>query len=382
MTRYQRIDPRGVKRFESYWLVRDTQRQTLHVCWYDVETRQVLRRSLDTADIEQGFAKVRSLEDRGIVGDPGNLLDESLLHTVDELLDWHLPYTQKLASAEAEAIQIKRLKRFFGKRRIASLVQSDFEAFRDSVTAEGLSIGTASRTLTTLRSAVKRAVKDRRLRSDRAPFVPEVASKNYWRSVAPKARIMTIEELAGLIDEITDLHLIIFITFLINTASRSGAILDMTAAQINLSRGLLTLNPSGRLQTTKYRPTLPIPDTLKPWCEDLSPGYLITWRGRPVKKIKTGFANAAARADLPGHEASYSVRHMLGRYMRADGVPLDEIGVWLGHVQPPTAPETTLIYSPDSPDYLRNAKAAVEKFVRDLNALTKRDLLTPPWRLP
>ena len=56
-----------------------------------------------------------------------------------------------------------------------------------------------------------------------------------------------------------------------------------------------------------------------------------------------------------------------------------EISVWLGHVQPPESPKTTLIYSPDDPSYLMSAKAAIEKFVTELNRLTKRDLLSPPW---
>lgn len=39
-----------------------------------------------------------------------------------------------------------------------------------------------------------------------------------------------------------------------------------------------------------------------------------------------------------------------------------------------------MIYSPDSPVYLADAKRAVEDFMHRLNALTKRDLLVPPWR--
>ncbi|MDT3683647.1 MAG: tyrosine-type recombinase/integrase [Pseudorhodoplanes sp.] len=380
MSRYERVDPPHVQRFKHHWVVRDVKRGTLHVCWYDAATRQVGRRSLGTVDIEVAFTKVRSYEDRGIIGDPGELLDQALIETVEQLLDWHLPYTLKLASAEAEGIHIRRLKQHIGQRRIASLVQSDFEKFRDDLTGEGLSIGTVSRTLTTLRSALKRAAKDRLIKPDKVLFVPEFAKKNYWRSVQPKGRIMKLAELARLIDQIADLHLLIFVIFMLNTAARPGAILDMTGAQIDLSRGVLMLNPVGRIQTSKFRPALPITDTLLPWCENVPPGHLITWRGKPVTKIKSGFANAAKRAGLPGHEAAYSIRHMLGRHMRASGVSIEEIGVWLGHIQPPTSPETTLIYSPDSPDYLGEAKAAVEDFVGEINALTKHDLLLPPGR--
>lgn len=374
---YERIEEIG-----SYWAARDTETGFPHVCWYDAEKRQTYRRSLGPITLELALAKIRNLVERGITGDPGDVLDDTPLRTVDELLDWHRPYTKTLASAEAERIQIDRLKRLLGKKHLAALVEEDFHAFRDTcVTDEAISIGTVSRTLTTLRSAMNRAVRNRRLKRDIVPHVPEYANKNYRRSTAPKARIMTLSELARLIDAIRDLHLLVFIVWLINTAARPGAILDFTAGQIDLARGLLTLNPAGRIQTPKYRPALPITTTLRPWCEDLAPGFLITWRGQAIKEIDTAFINACKRAGLPGGEGGYSIRHMLGRFMRQKGVLLEEIGVWLGHVAPPNSPETTLIYSPDEPEYLCNAKSAVEEFVRELNALTKRDLLTPPWKL-
>jgi integrase len=378
--RFARVDDEDIKRFKNYWVVRHTKTKFYYMCWYDPKSRQTCRRSLETTDLEEAFAKVRALEERGIVGDPGDALNSTPLRTVAELLDWHLPYTQRLASAETEGILIKRLKRRLGDRRIALLVQTDFDAFRDAVVAEGRTIGTVSRTLTILRSALTQAVKNRRLRRDDAPHVPEYANKNYQRSVPPKARIMTLAELAKLIDAVVDLHLLIFMIWLINTASRSGAILDLSPAQIDLERNRIALNPPGRIQTKKYRSVLPIPETLRPWCEDLPAGHLVTWRSRPIKEIDTAFIAACKRAGLPGHEGSYSVRHMLGRFMRQQRVPLEEIAVWLGHIQPLTSPETTLIYSPDSPEYLSNAKAAVEEFVRQLDALTQRSLLIPPWR--
>lgn len=375
--RFERLHEMG-----CYWIARLVAIGIYYVCWYDAEARQVGRRSLETDDLELAFTKVRNLIERGITGDPGDALDQPPLRTVDELLDWHRPYTQGLASAEAEGIQIDRLKRLLGKRHIAALVEDDFNAFRDICTKdEGLTIGTVSRTMTTVRSALNRAVKNRRLRRDVVPHVPEYANKNYQRSVPPKARLMSLAEIARFIDAVVELHLLLFIIWMINTAARPGAVIDFAADQIDLERGRLALNPPGRIQTKKFRPVLPVTATLRPWCDGLPPGRLITWHGKGVKEIDTAFIRACRRAELPGGEGGYSVRHALGRFMRAQGVPLDEISVWLGHTSPPTSPETTLIYSPDEPEYLRHAKAAVEKFVHQINALTKRDLLTPPWKL-
>jgi integrase len=113
----------------------------------------------------------------------------------------------------------------------------------------------------------------------------------------------------------------------------------------------------------------------------LPPGPLVVWRGAAVEEIDTGFAAACKRADLPGGENTYSIRHAAARYMLQKGVPRAEIGQWLGHIKPDESSETTLIYSPYAPDYLVDAKAAIEDFVREIAShCRKRDLLMPPWR--
>ncbi len=369
-----------VKEYTHYWLAIAVPSGVHYASWYDALAEQTRRRSLDTTDPEAAFATMRSLEERGITGDPGTALHLKAIRTVAELLDWHEDYTKTLVSAEDEGLNIRLLKRHLGKRQVASLVEEDFDAFRNIRLAAGRTLGTVSRELTTLRSAIKRAVRNRRLRRDAAPHVPEYADKNYKRSAPPKGRVMTLQELAKLIDAFVEVHMLIYVVWLINTAARPGAILDVTDVQIDIERNRVNMNPPGRIQTKKWRPTLPIPTTLLPWCTDLPPGHVITWRGARVQSIKRGFTKAARRAGLPGHEASYSVRHMLGRYMRKKGVMVDEIALWLGHIQPPDSVETTLIYSPDEPEYLMNAKAAVEAFVRELNDLTRHDLLVPPWR--
>ena len=53
-----------------------------------------------------------------------------------------------------------------------------------------------------------------------------------------------------------------------NTLARPEAILELKLFQVNLDDRLITLNPPGREQTKKRRPTLPITDTLFPWLEN------------------------------------------------------------------------------------------------------------------
>jgi hypothetical protein len=143
--------------------------------------------------------------------------------------------------------------------------------------------------------------------------------------------------------------------FTLATTTETAELLRLSK-QIDLPRGVIDLNLPKRQQTKKYRPSLPV---------------TATWNGRPIAEIDPAFFRARARAGLPGGEAPYSVRHALGRHMRQLAVPIEQISGWLGHVQPPTGSETTLIYSPDGPDYLAEAKRALDDFVHRLNALTK-----------
>lgn len=352
----------------------------LYVAWYDAINRQSCRRSLETENLEKAITIVRGLVDRGYVGDPSEGLRTKKIQTVDELLDVHASAIEKLASAEAGHIQARRIRRLLGGRRLATLVKRDFENFRDACLAEGLALSTIDRTLSTLVAAIRDARANKLVKADEMPVVPKFCTKNDLRAAPPRGRLMTLAELARLVDAIEPLHFLAFIILLINTASRPGALLNLQMNQIDLEADRIDLNPIGRVQTSKWRPVLPLTDTLRPWVSGLNTDYLVTWRRRPIAEIDTSFVNACCKAGLPGGEAAYSLRHMIGRWMRKNQVPLQEIGVWLGHIQPPQNPKTTLVYSPDEPTYLMNAKAAVEGFVRQLNTLTKRDLLVPPWK--
>ncbi|MDA9538983.1 integrase [Bradyrhizobium sp. USDA 3311] len=352
-----------------------------YVATYVREKRQMVHRSLRTSDLENAIAQVKSLVARGIAGDPGDALVQKPIQTVTEVLELYKPHAAELKSAEFTNIAIERINRLIGGSILSTMVKSDFDDFRKAAEGEGLALSTVARTLTVLRSACKIAVGERRLAEESVPHIPYIMSKNDARSAPAKGRVMTAPEIAAAIDQLDYLHLLVANVFLLNTASRIGAILEAQANQIDGVCNIFHLNAKGRIQTDKYRPDLPITNTLMPWAISLPPGPLVAWRGAAVEEIDTGFGAACKRAGLPGGENTYSIRHSVARYMLQKGVDRAEIGQWLGHIKPPDSPETTLIYSPYAPDYLRAAKAAVEDFVREINShCHKHDLLMPPWR--
>ena len=106
--------------------------------------------------------------------------------------------------------------------------------------------------------------------------------------------------------------------------------------------------------------------------------------GLPRKSFTKAFNSAVKRAGLKTskkHVTPYSIRHTLARYMGREGVPDQEISIFLGHERI-SKKRTTRRYNPIDPygpNYLVHATAAVEKFVREIALRCKRDILTPPW---
>lgn len=352
----------------------------LYVGCYDPDNKKSFYRSLGTTDLETALVTVRSLIERGVTGDPKDALVQKPLRTVTEVLDFNRAKAEAQASAESNLIAIERMKRLMGNSMLQHMVPSTFEAFRDAAMAEGIALSSVDRTLTVFRAACAVAVAERRLSRHHAPVVPYFCTKNHLRAAPPKGRLMEIEEIAAVIDEAQFIHFLFCLIWLASLGCRIGALLDATAAQIDHRRGLIDLNPPGRVQTSKWRPTLPIPATLAPWTEGLPPGHLVQWRAQPVGEIDTAFMAACTRAKLEPGGNTYSIRHALGRHMRSRGVEDDQIALWLGHIQPPQSNETTIVYSPYSPSYLSDAKLAAELFVREIARHCRRhDPLLPPW---
>ncbi len=76
-------------------------------------------------------------------------------------------------------------------------------------------------------------------------------------------------------------HLLMFSMISLNTLARPDAALDLGPMQVDIKRRLAKLNPDGRKQTKKYRPVVPISDTLLPWLSGCDgPRYVSISRGR------------------------------------------------------------------------------------------------------
>ncbi|MEL7111176.1 MAG: tyrosine-type recombinase/integrase [Pseudomonadota bacterium] len=160
-------------------------------------------------------------------------------------------------------------------------------------------------------------------------------------------------------------YIAVLIAFMLGTAGRTAAVLDLSLPQIDLPRQLINLNPEGMEQTKKYRPTVKLPNQLKEYIafrkatNELEP--LICYRGNSVVSVKTAWNRFRAASKLSGNVQTYSFRHTVARWLRMQSVPAWEVASQLGRKTPEYS--TTEIYAPYDPEHLSQAVRAIDNFL-------------------
>ena len=202
----------------------------------------------------------------------------------------------------------------------------------------------------------------RELLTLRAAFV--WAEKEGWLAKAPQVeapqpgqardRWLTREEADRLLASTKQVHVKVFVALALYTAGRAGALLSLTWSQIDFGAGIVDL---GKGSGNKRRATVPMVPALRPILEmayrDRTTIYVVEHGGARVGSIKTGFRNAAARADLQG-VTPHTLRHTAATWMAQRGVSLDKIAAYLGN----TAVTVERVYAHHHPDHMADAAAA------------------------
>lgn len=230
--------------------------------------------------------------------------------------------------------------------------------------------------------------------------------KNDW--------VPDIDEVARFIDLIPSEHLFRFVVILLNTWARRETIEEMDfGRQAKLRTGRLDLNAPGRAQTHKRRPIVRITEKLRAWIEAWDGPRPIRYGRKgpdgkppPVTSVKRAMQNASARwmlteagVDLEEvaqlmraksmkertvriHEleaagakriTSRALRSFMATRVRVvPGIRVDreQRQVWLGH----QSQNTTLAYEIADPDYLKEAAAATDAIIREIDAASRRSL--------
>lgn len=249
---------------------------------------------------------------------------------------------------------------------VADITPNEQRAFREYIGAGKMRSSSVDRVLASGRAALKYAVKQQMI--DSVPHIFFIETHDEKLSREPMGRPITPREMAMFFDHIEARHLFVMTMFAATTLARPGAIFDMTRAQFDGNRNVLALNPPGRKQTKKHRPTIMVPPTLRPWLEhEANPeAYYVALGGKKITGgLKTTWGRTIQRAGLPGDLSPYSFRHGMAREMRDRGVPMDQISHILGH-KPQGTSSTTAIYARFRPEYCVEAVAAIEDIMAEV----------------
>jgi len=183
-----------------------------------------------------------------------------------------------------------------------------------------------------------------------------------WLPTAPerKVRHLTHEEFEEFFAHVKAPHARLYVLLGLYTMARPAAILDLTWDRVDFARGLIDLNPAGRKQTVKRRPTIPIAadllEPLKAAYEARQSSYVIEHGGTKVLSVKKAFKAASDRSGVS--VTPYTLRHTGAVWAAEAGVPMTEIAQYMGHDDDRT---TQKHYSRFSPGYLSGVANAIKR---------------------
>ena len=357
------------RQFGRYKLTKRDGSESWYAQWYDESEQKTQRLSLRCSDLDEAERRLAEqfiLHEPMRRDDPGNV---PLTVVLERYFDRHAKH--KRSAGEARRA-IDRLIAFFGDLSVADLTPEEQRRYVRQMQSRGLARGTIKREIVgVLRPALTHAYDNGEL--DRIPPVLKGAE---FGPDAVRERLLLPGEIAALWDAANTDRMRMFLVLSINTLSRPEAIFDLTRTQADLTRGLLDLNPSGRQQTKKHRPTVPITRTLHPWLAACESEYFVNYRGRRVTNLAKHFRQTRDAAGLDADVVPYTIRHTMATELRSRGVPAWEVSGFLGH----RTHGTTERYAKFAPDHLSAAVTALDAYCRELQVSTPMVLDAVPFR--
>lgn len=270
-----------------------------------------------------------------------------------------------VASPETLEHVSKKLIVWFGDQTLADITRKDIEAFTKArltgaIGSRAVSPGTVRKELAILRAVFNFMVKkvepkEYRVNPMQLPYVPLPPRP------AARDRVLTETELAMIRESCTPAdgermdRISRYLWLLMETGARSEALRTLTWDQVDLEQGLIQLNPWGRHQTTKRRPTIPISSDLLPVLkrahEERKGDFVLDHSGL-IRKSMERFTERMKLDDVTAH----TFRHTLATRMAQAGIEMRDIAAMLGD----SIATVEKNYLHLSPQYLRGALAKLK----------------------
>jgi integrase len=185
-------------------------------------------------------------------------------------------------------------------------------------------------------------------------------------------RRLSLDELADAFRFATDrrfpvkrLGLLRFLQISVGTAARPDAAHDVSTkparGQWHSDKRVLSLNPKGRRQTKKYRATVVVPWQVAARLDEVD-GLFV-----PAASVRSAFETMAESLGWPrdGENGLKLIRRSIAQLLRERGVPAEQIELQLGHRR---IDSVTDLYAAFDPTYLREATAALEAIIDEIEA--------------
>jgi len=345
----------------DFWLSKQARSPAWCRTWYCKRTKQTRRASLLTTDFEE--AKDRLNQWFILECQKKNQSTEQV--TIAAIFArYYEKHGKQLSSSDSVRRNLQHWLDFHKEATLeeaADLRQQ--EIFRDWLQTERkLGLNSVRKVLTIGKAAFNWAYK--RGEIEKVPYFETVKVP----TPEPMGRHLEISEIAKLIKATDKRHMRLYILMLIATAARPKAVLDLQFDQIDFSQNIIDLNPKGRTQTTKTRPIVKLPLSLKQILIEEqnmnNNSRLIHYKNVPVQSTRTAWRNLREASGLDKKVMPYSIRRTMAKFMRQQGVPAWEVAEQLGHKS--TGYRITELYTAHSPDYLEKAVAAIDVFFGQL----------------
>lgn len=286
-------------------------------------------------------------------------------------------------TSEAEARRaFRRVNAFMenASRRRSAWRVAEFDLLRQRefikvLSGQGLSVKYIADILTACASAVNWCARDQIVRDGRGERQVRILTHatTFTTGTAAIAEILdepeptgriwipTPAEMSGFVDAINDERVWRFTVIALNTWARRGAVFEFQRDMVDFQHGIIRLNPEGRRQTKKRRPTIRLTANLASWLDKWGTDRPIESTTKQHSDITERFRSTAHRIELP-KLTPHVLRHYCASRARSLGAPRDEVKEWLGH----SKGDTTNIYLHMDPDWLVKCRDATDELVREV----------------
>lgn len=363
----------------EFWLVPpDEKYPDFGISWYDKRARQTRRLGTERTDLEAAKTVInKHALERG----DGSHQDELLLVSLQR---YYLSYAINLAAAKNVRVTIQFVTEHSGDTLVSAFQADKQKEFVTKLREHGLSDDTIARHLTDIFAALSYAQQFNHLPEK---IIPARLSKRFWgertqprtrQSALATKRALTMEEWGRIFDVAArngeDGVRIKYLIAQLGTIGRCSAVIEVTGQQIDLTNGIVDLNPPGREQNKKRRPKVPICETFAKWLTHWNvpaDQHLMMHRGQPIA-TRNFIRKVIREAKIPNCNP-YTFRHSISSWLAWRGVSKWERKKAMGHAKIDGGSTDT--YTHYDPTYLRAVAVALEELFQAIAPHTRFNLL-------